>query len=133
MLAVVMANVFISHRTSDMDAAKRLDEDLRRAGHATWLDDREIGVGDSILGKMQEGLAGSTYLVLCYSTAGVDSPWASREWLSALARQLNGQGVKVLPIRLTGGEPPALLADIKYADLVRDWDKGLKELLAAIR
>jgi len=44
-----------------------------------------------------------------------------------------GDILKVLPIRLTGGEPPALLADIKYPDLIMDWDKELKELLAAIR
>jgi len=61
------------------------------------------------------------------------SPWMSREWMSALARQLDGHGVRLLPLRLSGGEPPALLADIRYADLVADWDRGVQELLAAIR
>jgi hypothetical protein len=56
-----------------------------------------------------------------------------REWMSALARQLNGRGVKVLPVRLTGGESPAILEDIKHADLVADWSSGVAELLAAIR
>ena len=38
------------------------------------------------------------------------------------------------PIALsTGGEPPAMLADLKYADLVRDWSAGVAELLRAIR
>jgi hypothetical protein len=53
--------------------------------------------------------------------------------MSALARQLEGHNVRILPVRLTGGGPPAILADIKYADLVRDWDKGVAELLAATR
>ncbi len=52
--------------------------------------------------------------------------------MSSLARQLNGYGVKVLPIRLTGGEPPAILADLRYADLSDDWDKGLRQLLRAL-
>jgi TIR domain len=128
-----MANVFISHRRADSEPAEKLAEAIRVAGHTVWLDDWEIGIGDSIIGSMQKGLSGATYLVLCYSSIGVMAPWISREWFSALARQLDGHNVKVLPVVLTGGEPPAILADIRYADLVADWNKGVKELLAAIR
>lgn len=53
--------------------------------------------------------------------------------MAMLAQQLNGYGVRVLPVRLSGGKPPAILADIKYADLVEDWDKGLALLLKAMR
>jgi hypothetical protein len=56
-----------------------------------------------------------------------------REWMSFLAAQLNGKDVKLLPVRLTGGEPPVILEDVKYADLVKDWDKGVSDLLRAIK
>jgi hypothetical protein len=56
-----------------------------------------------------------------------------REWYSALSRQLNGAGVKLLPVKLTDGEPPAILADLRYADLVKDWSKGVTELLNTIK
>jgi hypothetical protein len=128
-----MANVFISHRRADVVPAERLAEQLRAAGHRVWFDEWEIGLGDSIVGRMNEGLEGASYLVLCYSADGVDAPWIGREWLSALARQLQGQGVKILPVLLTGGRPPAILADIRHADLCADWDRGLAELLKAIR
>jgi hypothetical protein len=82
---------------------------------------------------MNEGLEGSTFLVLCYSSSGVSSPWMSREWMAALARQLNGHNVRVLPVRLTGGQPPAILDDIRYADLVGDWSQGVIDLLEAIK
>jgi hypothetical protein len=98
-----------------------------------WLDVWEVSVGDSIVARMDEGLSGSSYLVLCYSTEGVASPWTGREWMSALARQLDGHDVRVLPVRLSGGEPPAILADVRYADLVADWDTGVRDLLAAVR
>lgn len=127
-----MANVFVSHRGSDSREAEQLAQEIRAAGHQVWLDEWEVDVGDSIIEKMNEGLEGMIYLVLCYSSAGVTSPWMSREWMSTLARQLNGHGVKILPIRLTGGDPPAILADIKYADLVRDWSSGVTALLKAI-
>jgi hypothetical protein len=128
-----MANVFISHRKPDAAEAERLALAIQAAGHRVWFDEWELNIGDSIVGRMNEGLEGAAYLVLCYSSSGVDSPWMRREWLSALARQLSGPRVKVLPVVLTGGKPPAILSDIKYADLVKDWNRGLAELLRAIK
>jgi hypothetical protein len=128
-----MAHVFISHRRADASQAEKLANDIRGAGHEVWLDDWEINIGDSIVGRMQGGLEASAYLVLCYSAIGVMAPWISREWMSALARQMNGSNVKILPVILTGGGPPAILGDIQYADLVADWDAGVKSLLRAIR
>lgn len=128
-----MANVFISHRGSDTVQAERLAIEIRAAGHVVRLDEWELAIGDSVVEWMERGLADATYVVVCYSDQGVLVPWMGREWMSALARQLNGHGVRLLPVRLTGGEPPALLADIKYADLVKDWSAGVAQLLKAIR
>jgi hypothetical protein len=127
-----MSNVFISHRTADMQEAEKLANEIQRAGHVVWLDKWEISIGDSIIARMNEGLEGSTYLVLCYSTEGL-APWIDREWTSALSRQLNGSNIKILPAKLTGGSSPAILADLKYADLVKDWAAGISELLQAIK
>jgi hypothetical protein len=127
-----MANLFISHRGSDTAKAELLAEELRVRGHQAWLDTWDIKVGDSIIAKINAGLSGSSYLVLCYSAADVLAPWISREWMSVLARQLEGHSIKLLPVRLSGGEAPAILADIRYADLEADWDKGVSDLINAI-
>jgi hypothetical protein len=128
-----MANVFISHRSADAKEAERLANELVKAGHRVWLDRWKIDVGDSIVQRINEGLEGSTYLILCYSSSGVLSPWTGQEWMSFLAGQLNGKDAKLLPARLTGGEPPAILEGTKYADMVKDWDKGVADLLRAIK
>ena len=117
---------------ADTSEAERLANEIRDAHHDVWLDEWEIGIGDSVVRRMNEGLEGAAYVVLCYSSSGVMSQWMSREWMSALALQLEGSGVRLLPVRLTGGEPPAILSDIKYADLVSDWTRGLSQLLKAI-
>ncbi len=127
-----MANVFISHRGADAPLAEKLANDVRSACHNVWLDTWEINVGDQIVARMNKGLAHSTYLVLCYSSVGM-APWMDIEWMSALARQLNGEGVKLLPVRLSGKDAPAILAGTKYADLMTNWNQGLGELLKAIR
>jgi len=84
-------------------------------------------------GQLNEGLEAADYVVMCYSSSGVTSPWMSREWMSALARQLEGHKVRLLPVVLTGGDPPPILADIVYVDLVKDWSNGVAKLLAVIR
>jgi hypothetical protein len=109
-----------------------LADELRLRGHDVWLDEWEIGLGDSVIGEMDSGLDAATYVVLCYSSSGVHSPWMGREWMSALARQLSGANVKLLPVVLTGGGPPAVMADIKYVDLSADWNRGIDRLSAAI-
>lgn len=113
--------------------AERLAGEVRAAGHDVWFDEWAVEPGDSILGRINEGLERCSYLILCCSPDGVASPWISREWLSALARQLDGHGIKVLPAVLSGGSPPAILADLKYADLATNWWTGVSDLLRAIR
>jgi TIR domain len=127
-----VAQVFVSHRRDDASEALRLAEDLRQAGHDVWLDEWAINIGDSIVNHIEEGLGGSAYLILCYSDAGVMSPWVSREWMSALYRQLEDCSVRILPVKLTGSIAPAILADINAADLRANWEKGLAMLLRSI-
>lgn len=128
-----MANIFISHRSNDVREAEQLANELRNTGHQVWLDAWNINLGDSIVGRMNEGLEIANYVVVCYSASGIASPWMSREWMSTLARQLNGHGIKLIPVRLTNGEPPAILADIFYVDLVKDWPGGIAQLLATVQ
>lgn len=127
-----MANVFISHRGADLSVATRLAKDFKEKGHTVWLDEWDIHIGDSVVDRINEGLTGTSHVVLCYSDSGVNSPWMSREWMAALALQLNGANIRLLPARLTGGSPPAILADIKYADLVENWSLGVEQLCAAL-
>ena len=88
-----MANVFICHRKADAALAEKLANALRGAGHHIWFDDWMIGVGDSIVAEIDKGLAGTSYLVLCYSASG-PSDWTDREFHSTLHRQLSGHPVK---------------------------------------
>jgi len=127
-----MANVFISHRGADQAAAEKLAGDLRACGHDVWLDIWKIELGDSIVGRINSGLSAASHLVLCCSAASSTSAWMDREWMSALALQLEGAGVRVLPVRLTGGELPTILADIKYADLSEHWQEGVDAICRAL-
>lgn len=127
-----MATVFISHRGADRAAALRLAEALRNSGHDVWIDVWKIGIGDSIVQKINDGLTSSCFLVLCCSDDSSTSAWMDQEWMSALARQMDGAHIKVLPVLLTGGAPPPILAHVKYADLVADWSGGIDAICRAL-
>jgi hypothetical protein len=124
--------VFISHRGADRVKAECLGEALRDRGHDVWLDAWVVGIGDSVIQKIDDGLAGSQFLILCCSDEASASAWMDREWMSALARQLEGEGIRVLPALLTGGALPSVLADVKFADLAADWFSGVDAICKAI-
>lgn len=116
-----------------MPAAERLAKELRERGHDVWIDSWKIKIGDSVIERINDGLAGTSFLVLCCSDIGAGAgAWTEREWMSALARQLDGANVHILPVRLTGGTSPPILADVKYADLVADWQRGVDEICDAL-
>lgn len=127
-----MPVVFISHRGGDTLRAEKLAHEIRNRGHIVRLDSDEVTVGTDIVQWMNDAIGSAQYVIVCYSASG-GSPWMDIEWSSALARQLEGHGIKVLPARLTGSTAPAILAGVKYADLVADWNRGVLELLAAIK
>jgi len=79
-----VAKVFVSHRGVDAAPAERLAADLRSAGHEVWLDAWKIDPGDSIVEKMDAGLASADAVVLCLSADadGVNTAWMQREWAS---------------------------------------------------
>jgi TIR domain len=127
-----MSKVFISHRGADSDLAEKLAQSIKSCGrYEVWFDAWDVKIGDSIVGKINDGLTGNIALILCLSSSG-SSPWMDTEWMSLLARQLQGQNVKLLPVRLSGGTIPPILAHIKFADLVSDWDGGIKNLLQVL-
>ena len=90
-----MANVFISHRGADSALAERLSLEIQLGGHDVWLDVIEIGIGDQIVKRISDGLAGAKYLVLCYSSLGAESPWMSIEWGGALRWFICGENMDI--------------------------------------
>jgi hypothetical protein len=126
------ALVFICHASEDKPFVDRLVTELdRRALHA-WYDKREILVGDSIVGRVNEALASARFLIVVLSPRSATKPWGTRELNSTLMRQLAQERIAILPALIANCDCPPLLADLKYADFRESFDRGLGELVAAI-
>lgn len=91
-------DVFISHAREDKTTvAKPLADALLRAGLRVWLDEQEISLGNSLTGKINEGLANSRYGVVILSPAFLAKEWPKRELGALLAIELK-HGKRVLPV-----------------------------------
>ncbi|NOY27364.1 MAG: toll/interleukin-1 receptor domain-containing protein, partial [Oligoflexia bacterium] len=126
-------DVFICHSSADKQAVRGLAESLRAADQRVWLDEEQIGPGDAVTEKIDEGLRRSRWLLACLSNAQIESGWARAELGAALNAELNEGGKRVIVVvvgELDEERIPMLLRDKRRVD----WrsNAGRDELLAWI-
>ncbi|MGP1347246.1 MAG: toll/interleukin-1 receptor domain-containing protein [Phycisphaerales bacterium] len=127
-----MASIFISHSSHDKQFANQLASDLEQCGHAVWLDDREIRVGQSIPKKVSEGLQQCEVVIVVFSEASTTSGWVATEWESRLDDDIKSSGSVILPIVIDDCEIPQILRSKKYADFRKSHRVGFAHLCSAI-
>jgi hypothetical protein len=98
--------VFISHSHQDKDFVDKLAAQLVLHKTYVWLDRWEIKVGDSLLGKVQEGIKSASALLIVLSKASVASEWCKKELNAGLMRELDEKRVVILPLLLEGCDIP---------------------------
>jgi hypothetical protein len=86
MISESLQDVFISHASADKTAyIYSLTESLSAQQVTFWLDCAEISWGDSVVGKINEGLQTSQLLLLCLSSNFLLKPWPEAEMAAVLA------------------------------------------------
>ena len=122
--------IFISYNREDRSFVDRLANDLKARELPVWWDQWEIKVGDSIIQKVSDGIASSSYLIPVLSPHSVKSEWVQREIGSVLMKQLQvDKNITILPLLLADCEVPVLLREIKWADFRAEYEEGLQSLL----
>jgi hypothetical protein len=111
-----LASLFISHSSSDQDAAQRLGERLRAEGYAAlFLDfdpDQGIPAGRNWERELYSHLRKTDAVIFLASAASVASRWCFLEL--GLARSLDKP---IFPLRLEGDAWLELLDDAQWIDL----------------
>lgn len=123
-----MSSIFLSHTSIDKPFVEKLAKNLKRIGVEVWYDKWEIGVGESITWKIENGIRGNEYLGIILSPEALQSEWVKSELSAAWVKQMQSKKVFILPILYRDCEIPLLLADKKYADFRSSYDDGFQTL-----
>jgi len=97
-----------------------------------WFDEWEICVGDSISQKIERGLENAAFVAVLLTKHSVKSGWVEKEWHAKIGDEVADKKVIILPIKGDKCRIPVLLRDKRYADIEKDYQCGINELLKAI-
>lgn len=119
--SVTPPKAFISHNRANKAEAEQLALELRKNGVDAWFDKWEIGPGDSLVEKINEGLASAQLFVVLLSPEALDSKWVGAELDFGVIARIN-ETMKVVPVLVTKCEVPPLLKATRYIN----WSDGLE-------
>lgn len=108
--------IFLSHSHADKEFVRKLASDLKAAGARVWIDEAELKIGDSLIGKIREGIDSMDYLAVVLSPNSVNSSWVQKEVDIAMNQEIRGRTVKVVPLMYKTCELPWFLDGKFYAD-----------------
>ena len=95
---MVGTQVFISHASEDKDEiARPLAIKLRESKFDIWYDEFEIIWGDSIVDKINEGLARSSIGVVIFGPTFLTKKWTNAELRTLISFMVN-QKIRLLPL-----------------------------------
>ncbi|MFY9222923.1 MAG: toll/interleukin-1 receptor domain-containing protein [Blastocatellia bacterium] len=105
--------VFLSHASEDRYMyIKPLAKELDKHGISYWLDEAEIGWGQSISEKIYEGIRISQYVIVFLSANFIRKHWPKTELEIALSKELLLNRTVVLPIII--GDPKVVFEEYPF-------------------
>jgi hypothetical protein len=115
--------IFISHASSNVDAARDVQTALRKAGYYGWLDDSDIHIGVLLRKQLQQAILDSEAVVLLWSKPASRSRWIASEILTSF--HLNRF---IVPCLLSSIDLPQFLSRSVFCDLRRARADALEKL-----
>lgn len=130
---VTNPKVFLSYSSDDRDLAEHVAEALQAAGVETWWDRWEIGAGDSIVQKINEGLGDCTHFIVLLSPNSINKPWVQIEVDAGFIRKVSGDA-KFIPLRseLPAEQLPPLLRTLHSPALSEMPEREIDQLVSDI-
>lgn len=109
-------DVFVSYAHGDRGPAHMLATNLHELEFRVFLDEWEIGAGDMLARRLEEGLRGSKNGLMVVSATSVARPWVLQEYM-VLLRQAVETGKRLIPVVIGDVELPPFLGNFTWVDL----------------
>jgi hypothetical protein len=127
--------VFVSHASEDKERfVVNFAQRLRANGVDAWLDQWEMGPGDSLVDKIfEQGLKEAQAVIIVISQTSVHKPWVREELNLAVVKRV-ATGIKLIPVVIDQCEVPQSLQSTLWQriDDLDHYDAAFERILAAI-
>jgi len=119
--------IFLSHAHEDKDLVGHVAEELRKffGEDRIFYDSWSMKPGESLVGKMSEGLNDCSHFFLFMSEISLKKPMVRLEWHNGLIKSLKDTS-SFIPIRIDNISPPAILTTTLYLDM---YNRGLPQTI----
>jgi len=74
-----VAKIFFSYASEDAEQVLQFREAFKQADVPVWIDNEQIGYGDSIPGRINAALTDCSGAVLFFSPNYIRKPWTTEE------------------------------------------------------
>lgn len=132
-----MPQVFVAYAKEDETLARRLCEELNRAGFTPWMDVRKLLAGQNWPRAIEAAIEGSDFFVACFSGKSVRKKGGFQSeirYALDCARRVPLDEIYIVPVRLDAcAVPRTIQHELQYIDLFPDWEAGMEHLLTMLR
>lgn len=109
-------HAFIAYAPHDTEVAHRLATELYQLGLDVFLDAWEIGQGDVVTRKIEEGMSGTRSGVLIVSPKAMQDKLVENQYHALLDNAINDEQRRLIPVVFENTEMPMFLKPRKPAD-----------------
>ena len=127
-----MYDLFICHSSSDHAFVKWLSTELGKKGIKSWVDEGEILVGDSLIGKIDEGISKTRFFAVVLSRNSVKSRWVKKELEMAFTKEFKKRKVFILPLVVEDCKIPLYIETKRFADFRESSEKAMRNILEVL-
>lgn len=126
-----LGKIFLSHATPDKSFVRRLSRRLEDMGYETWLDEKDLQVGDPLATKIFDAIREAQVVIVVVSEAALRSNWLRHEVNAATKEMIEGN-CRLLPVLIGDVEPPPEVTSLLYADCRKGRRGGVRRILDAL-
>jgi len=121
--------VFISHSTQDRWIARQIANLLEAAGIKTFLDERDIQVGDSIPESIRANIQNCSEFLVLLTKNSINRPWVLIEISAAW-----GHGKRIIAVvdKVAPEEMPEIMLPYKAVDL-NDLEEYIRQVTERVK
>jgi hypothetical protein len=123
---------FLSYATENHALAEIIAKELQANGIDTWWAEWEIGAGESLRQRIDEGLERCTHFVVLLTKESIAKPWVNQEMDAGLVRKLQAK-CSFIPLRcgFPARDLPPLLSGVSSPE-IDESALDLKQLISDI-